>query len=419
MAVSIEGSIAGKPITVCADQGAMTSLSCESLIKALGLMDRSKPLPIPITVKVGTGGFRLATKSIRLAFEMGGHTFTHTLLVVPDFSGLFLIGIDFFEGHYWTKPDGLEHYYVFDGYKRVKYEPHPLHLESDPVQVKTSRHLKIPVGCTVHALGVLDVPQAIEVKPGMEGIMRPARTSIDGLEIPYSVVKVYDYHGFRSRIILTNTSTHAIRIPKGTCVGVMSCSSFAGIVHVDIHSTTTTNQPESLPDQAFIDQLKTVDLSPDQVKQILDLLFEHRSTFAVNPKKPGLNHLITHHIDTGDAKPFKCRPFNYSPPEDEKIRQEVLALLELGIVRPSNSPWASNVVLAKRSDGSVRMCFDARRLNSVTKRDSFTLPRLKDLLRRFKGAQYFSVLDAASGYHGVPLSEESMEKTAFITRFGQ
>jgi len=87
-------------------------------------------------------------------------------------------------------------------------------------------------------------------------------------------------------------------------------------------------------------------------------------------------------------------------------------------VRPSSTPWASSVVLAKRPGGTVRTCFGARRLNSVTKKDSFTLPRLKGLLRRFKGAKYFSVPGAASGFHGVPLPEESVEKTTFITRFG-
>lgn len=74
--------------------------------------------------------------------------------------------------------------------------------------------------------------------------------------------------------------------------------------------------------------------------------------------------------------------------------------------------------MVRKPTGDLRLCFDARKLNGITKKDSYTLPRTQDLLRRFNGAKYFSTLDLASGYWQIPLDEDSMEKTAFITRFG-
>ena len=465
LAVSISGSIGDQPVTVCGDQGAQTSIICLSVISALSMQSKVEPLSNPVMVRVGTGQVRLATGSILLPFSLGGCPFTHRVLVVPNFSGLFLLGIDFFEAHQWTKPDPHQHYYIFDIHKRVPYEPHPLHLENDPIRVTTTKPYKVPVGATVHILGLLDSTAATSVKVDDEGLLRPdhlTTSSIKGLEIPYSIVKVYDYKGMRVRAMLTNVSRQPIRIPSGTCIGIMSCSSFAGIVNtVPPESTPASNVPaapstpsscqsspasasasaqstpagsssipsscssspsststQSLPDGDFIGRLQQMSLSPDKAKQILDILFRRRDVFAVNPRRPNLNHVVSHHIDTGDAKPFKSKPFNYSPQEEEIIRKEVLQLLELGIVRPSSSPWAANVVLSRKPDGSIRTCYDARKINKVTKQDRFTLPRTQDLLRRFKGARYFSVLDCAAGFYGVPLTPDSCEKTAFITRFG-
>jgi len=93
-------------------------------------------------------------------------------------------------------------------------------------------------------------------------------------------------------------------------------------------------------------------------------------------------------------------------------------MLEKGICRPSNSPWAFPIVMVRKPDQSIRPCFDARRLNDITRKDSYTLPRIQDLLQQFRGAESFSVGDASSGYWQVPLAQESIPKAAFITRWG-
>ena len=88
-------------------------------------------------------------------------------------------------------------------------------------------------------------------------------------------------------------------------------------------------------------------------------------------------------------------------------------MYENGQIEPSSSPWTSPVVLAKKKDGSLHFCIDYRRLNEITKKDSYPLPRIDDTLEALAGSKWFSSLDLRSGYWQVKLHDPSKEKTAF------
>ena len=98
--------------------------------------------------------------------------------------------------------------------------------------------------------------------------------------------------------------------------------------------------------------------------------------------------------------------------------QEVQAMLKQGVIRPSTSPWSSTVVLVWKKDGSWRFCVDYRKVNSVTHRDAFPLPRIDATLDSLTGSVFFTTLDLASGYWQVELDDDSKEKTAFSTPSG-
>lgn len=89
------------------------------------------------------------------------------------------------------------------------------------------------------------------------------------------------------------------------------------------------------------------------------------------------------------------------------------------MVRPSNSPWAAPVVLARKKDGTWRFCVDYRGLNAVTIRDMYPLPRIDDALDALAGSKFFTTLDAWTGYWQMEIKEEDKEKTAFVTQCGQ
>ena len=94
-------------------------------------------------------------------------------------------------------------------------------------------------------------------------------------------------------------------------------------------------------------------------------------------------------------------------------------MLSSDVIRPSNSPWASLVVMVRKKDGSLHFCVDFRQLNAATVKDAHPLLRIDDLLDALHGAKWFSTLDLKSGYWQVPIAEQDKEKTAFRTSSGQ
>lgn len=106
--------------------------------------------------------------------------------------------------------------------------------------------------------------------------------------------------------------------------------------------------------------------------------------------------------------------------QEDEIMQEVSGMVDKGVIEPSNSPWAANIVVVNKKDGTKRYCVDYRDLNKVTIKDSYPLPRIDDLLDKVgkTKSKYFTTLDLRSGYWQVKMAEESKEKTAFYTPNG-
>ena len=96
-----------------------------------------------------------------------------------------------------------------------------------------------------------------------------------------------------------------------------------------------------------------------------------------------------------------------------EVRNHLQDLLAADIIRPSYSPYASNIVVAREKGNSLRMCIDFRELNKRTIRDSYALPRIDEILDSLSGAKYFTVLDMKSGYHQIEIEESHKARTAF------
>ena len=144
--------------------------------------------------------------------------------------------------------------------------------------------------------------------------------------------------------------------------------------------------------------LSESDLSDEECEMVKRFLCANSDVFALDDSELGCTDLVQHKIDCGDHPPIKQHfrrvPFVYR----EKISSMIDLMLSQGIIRPSTSPWASPVVLVPKKDGQLRFCVDYRRLNAVTKKDQYPLPRIDDILDMLGKKRYFSTLDLASGY---------------------
>jgi hypothetical protein len=160
-------------------------------------------------------------------------------------------------------------------------------------------------------------------------------------------------------------------------------------------------------------------LTPTELLQFENVLYENEDLFSRDKTDIGLTHMAEHKITLlPGAKPFREAPRRQNPAKATVARETVEDLLRLGMIEESASPFASGIVLVNKKDGTYRMCIDFRKLNGITKKDAYPLPRIDDMLEKLGGAKYFSSLDLTSGFWQVPLDEESREYTAFVTQNG-
>ena len=165
-------------------------------------------------------------------------------------------------------------------------------------------------------------------------------------------------------------------------------------------------------------QDSSINLNDEEIGQLIETVCIHRNQFACQGDKLGKTDLITHKIDTGDARPFKHNPRRLNIDDQDWADEEVGRMLDQDLIEPSNSPWSSPIVVVKKKDGGKRLCIDFRKLNNLTLKDSYPLPKIDEALDVLSGATYFCSLDLASGYWQVPMDYASMDKTTFTCRKG-
>ena len=154
-----------------------------------------------------------------------------------------------------------------------------------------------------------------------------------------------------------------------------------------------------------------------QRQQLTKVLWKYGKLFDIrHPSK--INIVLENAIDTGTNRPIHTAPYRKSNKDQETLNEETQKLLDKDIIEHSTSPWSSPVVLVKKKDGTTRFCVDYRRLNQITTKDAFPLPRIDDIYDQLTKAVYFTKFDFKAGYFQVPLDKMDRPKTAFSTRDG-
>ena len=212
--------------------------------------------------------------------------------------------------------------------------------------------------------------------------------------------------GSKLWIAIHNHRPEPLRLHSGQNIGVLEVVTIA-----EAPSLTSKHGPVHQPPVPE-------HLSLLQQQQLNGLFKEFSDVFSQGEDDLGCTLLLEHMIETHG--PLLRQPYRRQNPAVQREEMaQVQQMLASDVIRPSNSPWASPVVMVKKKDGSLRFCVDFRQLNAATVKDAHPLPRIDDLLDALHGACWFSTLDLKSGYWQVLIMERDKEKTAFRTSSGQ
>ena len=154
--------------------------------------------------------------------------------------------------------------------------------------------------------------------------------------------------------------------------------------------------------------------------EVYNILKEYEHVFGPFSGTLVTDVKIKQEIRTTTNVPVFCRNARPLSKQHEQIaRNEFDRMLQEGIIRRSNSAWASPLVLVpKKVEGDWRPCGDYRKLNTITQKDQYPLPNADHILAQCTSNKYFSTMDAQRAFYQIPLTEESIPKTAVRTPFG-
>ncbi len=232
-------------------------------------------------------------------------------------------------------------------------------------------------------------------------------------DLAFSVVLGLEFLRTSGIIIDFKNSTYSLP-EEGDVVHFFTTSSPSPTVSLHLALPLVLTAPTTLT--TIKELVGRADASKAQKRQLEGLMLDWPT---VCTDILGQTNLIRHRINTIDEIPVRKKAYPVSVNKQKFMDEEVASMLDKGIIRPSVSPWAAPVVLVPKKDGSTRFCVDYRALNSKTPLDGFPMPQIQDILESLYGAIIFSTLDLKSGYWQVGMDEDSIQKTAFVTKNAQ
>ena len=355
---------------------------------------------------------------IKEDLTVGGRSVTSEIFVSPDLEGM-IIGLD------WLRSQGQFVWdFVNDRIKFLDGRWIDLH-EEQPNSIRV-RRIYVTEGTILPPAHQTKVPVRISHSTWTDepfvGIVENSR--VPSLRHVMSARTVLPPKFTDLRVPVINLHNNDQVLVKGTKLGTLEKAEEVEPAEDGkplSDSTFAKSESKSLRRAEAIDQMiedLPEELNDEQRRQVKKLLRQNEGIFSKGEHDIGRTQLIEYRIDTGDHRPIRQslrrQPFQHL----EIIDKQVKDMKDAGIIESAASPWASNVVLVKKKDGSLRFCVDYRRLNAITYKDSYPLPLIDNCLNALSGSSWFSTLDLRSGYYNIPIAEEDRDKSAFITRSG-
>jgi len=227
----------------------------------------------------------------------------------------------------------------------------------------------------------------------------------EGVEPASQMMKLLEHHHVES----------ALLTPSEQCtLSITLTAKFIGEENTTIYNLNGLDAqlyPNDPRDDRFDECISSSPgVTEQQRSQLVDVLEKFQSIFDT---RPGLNKLYTCRFDVSEDIPFKVRPYPIPFARRPAVESELKRMLTWGVIERCSSPYSNPILCVAKSDGTVRLCLDARRINRVILPMRDSSPPLDELLARFGGKSLFSSLDFTAGYWQVQLHSDVRKFTAF------
>ncbi|XP_048775432.2 uncharacterized protein LOC125680030 [Ostrea edulis] len=253
--------------------------------------------------------------------------------------------------------------------------------DKDSTEVKVKRTVSIPAfhGVWVPvSLTDFDNPALADT-----GFFEQLHTFNEDIEIVDGLI---DARSDQILVSILNHSEHPVKLQAKTTVGLCRSAHHVNqrkIQHSVASYDDTREDPtyeKTLPDHLLdLFQRSSKHLNDEQKQKLFDLLIVYKDVFSISSDDLGCTRIIKHKIETGNEKPVR-QPLRRQPITKRTVeREEVKKMLEKGVIEPSTSAWASNLVLVTKPNGTTRACVDYRTLNTKTTRYAYALPRITNV----------------------------------------
>lgn len=296
------------------------------------------------------------------------------------------------------------------------------------VKLQSKKSVIIPAGERVALTGCA---KHVPVATNAPLIVEPPQSNLPaGLLFCSYVMTSPPSPSFKMPVLVKNETAHDIKISAGHSIAELSfpksVSSLPGHddrvtlsepSHLTPFFTTCNSMHVSNSGELTFDFADSP-LSEEWKERITRKLNSMSDVFALNDLDFGHTTEIKHRIRLSDPSPFKQRPRPIHPSDYEAVRRHLRELQDANIIRESESPFASPIVVVKKKNGDIRLCIDYRKLNRQTIKDAYALPNIEEAFSALNGSKWFSIMDLKSGYYQVEMEEGDKCKTAFVTPMG-
>ncbi|GBO17450.1 Transposon Ty3-I Gag-Pol polyprotein [Araneus ventricosus] len=347
-----------------------------------------------ISLKTATGEKTEIRGKLDASIECGSRKFRHRIYVA-DVTDPCILGLDFLKKFNFTVD--LEKNEIRTGGEEIPlFSASVLHLKSCSVLAKKRTIIPARSECLI---------QGVSEQFRYAVTVFPSQVSQKGVLVAAALVDL-EKEAIPVRVLNLNNKPKIL--DEGAVIA--TCEPVVDIVVRPQEFSGEQHLPSSLDNLEILDE--------GQRTAVRKLLKEFQNLFSTCDADVGRCNMTQHRINTGDHPPIKQYPRRLPLARKEEADNLVKEMVDNGIIEESSGPWASPIVLVRKKDGSTRFCVDYRKLNEITKKDSYPLPRIDDTLDALNGSQWFTTLDLKSGYWQIEIRPEDREKTAFTTRQG-